>query len=83
MRLVRTALAVAALALSISMAAAQTGSLTVRVTDSRGPLPGATVTIRHEVNYVAATSALSAPGFMKSGWFGSTPVSMSATIGES
>jgi hypothetical protein len=56
MKLARAALATATLALSVAAAAAQSGSLTVEVTDSRGSLPGVTVTISHEVGYVATTS---------------------------
>jgi len=56
MKRARVTLATAALALFLSPAAAQTGSLAVEVMGSNGPLPGATVTISHEINYVATSS---------------------------
>jgi hypothetical protein len=58
MRFVRTALATIVVALAVSVAAAQSGGLTVLVVDSNGPLPGATVTISHETGYVKTTSML-------------------------
>jgi len=58
MKLVRTGLAAMVVLLAISAASAQSGGLRVYVVDSNGPLPGATVTISHEVGYVATTSVL-------------------------
>jgi hypothetical protein len=58
MRFFRTALATVVVALVASVAAAQSGGLTVQVSDSNGPLPGATVTISHETGYVKTTSML-------------------------
>ena len=58
MKLVRTALAAMVVVLAISAAAAQSGGLTVLVVDSNGPLPGATVTISHEIGLRQATTAV-------------------------
>jgi hypothetical protein len=58
MRFFRTALATVVVALAISVAAAQSGGLTIHVSDSNGPLPGATVTISHETGYVKTTSMI-------------------------
>ena len=61
MKFVRTALAAMVVLLAISAASAQSGGLTILVVDSNGPLPGATVTISHEVGYVATTAVLTNP----------------------
>jgi hypothetical protein len=59
--LARTALAAIVILLAVSGAAAQSGGLTVKVMDSNGPLPGATVTISHETGFVKTTSVLTNP----------------------
>ena len=55
----RAILIATCLVLAASAAQAQVGGITVKVTDESGaPLPGATVTIRHETSYVKTTSEL-------------------------
>jgi hypothetical protein len=54
----RTTLATIVVLLGASAAFAQSGGLVVVVTDSNGPLPGATVTISHETGFVKTTSVL-------------------------
>jgi hypothetical protein len=55
----RWALAASVVALTVGVASAQTGGITVVVTDDQGnPLPGATVTISHELGYVKTTAEL-------------------------
>ncbi len=56
---VRWILAVAVAMVAATGAAAQVGGLKVAVRDSEGaPLPGATVTISHELGYLKTTSEL-------------------------
>ena len=58
--MIRTALAVAIALFAVGAAVAQTGGITVIVTDTDGtPLPGATVTISHETGFVRTTAQLS------------------------
>jgi hypothetical protein len=58
MKVIPTVLATLVVALGMSAAFAQSGGMTVRVTDSAGPLPGATVTISQETGYIKTTSFL-------------------------
>jgi outer membrane receptor protein involved in Fe transport len=59
MRLIRTALGAAVVALAVSAASAQTGGLKIRVFDAsdKSSLPGATVTISSTQGFIAPTSA--------------------------
>ena len=56
MKWIRFALAIGVVGLAFTAASAQSGGLTVIVTDEVGPLPGAIVTISHETNFVKTTS---------------------------
>ncbi len=58
MRCIRTTLGIAIAVLAATAAAAQTGGISVVVTDANGPLPGATVTISHETGFVATTASM-------------------------
>ena len=59
MRILRTAVAVGIALFAFSVAAAQSGGITVAVTDGEGsPLPGAIVTISHETGSVKTTSEM-------------------------
>jgi len=56
MKWIRFALAIGVVGLAFTAASAQSGGLTVIVTDEVGPLPGAIVTISHRTNFVKTTS---------------------------
>ena len=56
MKWIRFALAIGVVGLAFTAASAQSGGLTVVVSDEVGPLPGAIVTISHETNFVKTTS---------------------------
>ena len=56
MKWIRFALAIGVVGLAFTAASAQSGGLTVTVSDEVGPLPGAVVTISHETNFVKTTS---------------------------
>ncbi|NIM01598.1 MAG: TonB-dependent receptor [Acidobacteria bacterium] len=56
MKWIRFALAIGVVGLAFTAASAQSGGLTIVVSDEVGPLPGAIVTISHETGYVKTTS---------------------------
>lgn len=56
MKWIRFALALVVVGLACTAASAQTGGLTIQVTDEVGPLPGAIVTISHETAFVKTTA---------------------------
>ena len=57
MKWMRFALATLVLGLAVSAVSAQSGALTIRVSDPAGmPLPGATVQISHETGFVKTTA---------------------------
>ena len=56
MKWIRFALAIGVVGLAFTAASAQSGGLSIVVSDEVGPLPGAIVTISHETNFVKTTS---------------------------
>ena len=56
MKWIRFALAAMVVTLAFTAASAQSGGLTVKVSDVVGPLPGAIVTISHETGFVKTTA---------------------------
>lgn len=56
MRIIRTTVVTILALLAVTAVMAQSGGLTVRVVDSNGPLPAATVTISHETGFVKETA---------------------------
>ena len=56
MKWIRFALAIMVVGLAFTAASAQSGGMTVVVSDEVGPLPGAIVTISHDTNFVKTTS---------------------------